>query len=133
MIKSFLMEHGQTDYNTSQPLSEELMSYLSKYQPKKSYTIDYSLLSKLTEYRDYKFSNGFYYLETKELQSYIKKLSTTNLEVLLDQLFGINPELFNLFKKILMNESSDSDYHNYITLLEATGVMKYNWSRYYSS
>jgi hypothetical protein len=127
------MESGQTINIFNQLLGDEFKSHLSKYQPKKSYTIDYKCLSQLTEYRDYKFSNGFYYLEPEELKSFVKKLTVTNFELLLNQLFGTNPELYELFKKILMGESSESEYRDYIEKLEATGVMNYNWNRYSSS
>jgi hypothetical protein len=72
-------------------------------------------------------------LEPQELQSFVKKLTVTNFELLLNQLFGTNPELYELFKKILMGESSESEYRDYIEKLEATGVMNYNWNRYSSS
>ncbi len=118
---------------SNQLLGDEFKTYLSKYQPKKSYTIDYKCLSQLTEFRDYKFANGFYYLNPEELQTFVKKLTVNNFELLIDQLYGTNPELYELFKKILLGESSESEYQDYMVKLEATGVMNYNRNRYYSS
>lgn len=108
-------------------------THLSKYQPKKPLAMDFKVLVRLTEYRDYKFSNGFYYLEKEELQALVKKMPINEFEILLDQLFGANPELYVLFKKILMNDSTDENYVSYINQLETIGVMNYNWSRYYCS
>ena len=127
------MSYNQSVNNLSQPLGDEFKSHLSKYQPKSPSTMDFKVLGKLTEYRDYKFSNGFYHLTREELQSLAKRMTVSDFELLLDQLFGANPELYSLFRKVLMNESSEDDYHRYTTLLEATGVMKYNYSRLYSS
>jgi len=61
------------------------------------------------------------------------KMSASNFETLLDQLYGASTELYNLFKKVLMNESTDEEYHEYNKLLEATGVMRYNYSRLYGN
>ena len=66
ICKDFLMESTQVKYISNPILGDEFKSHLSKYQPKKSYTIDYKILSGLTEYRDYKFANGFYYLNVQD-------------------------------------------------------------------
>ncbi len=127
------MSTNQTTTNYSQPLGDGFKSVLTSYQPKSPLTKDFKVLTKLTEYRDYKFSNGFYHLTQEELQSLAKRMTFSDFELLLDQLFGANPELYSLFRKVLMNESSEDDYRNYMLLLETTGVMKYNYSRLYGS
>jgi hypothetical protein len=58
-------------------------------------------------------------------------MKLTDFEVLIDQLYSANTELYELFKKILMNESTNNDYRTYALKLEATGVMKYNWTKLY--
>lgn len=108
------------------------MSFLTSYQPKSS-SLNLSVLSKVSEYRDYKFSNGFWYLNQKELIDSVSKMSLVDFQHLLDQLFSANPELYGLFKKLVMDESSEDDYRNYTSLLEKTDVMKYNYSRLYGS
>lgn len=118
---------------SNQIMGSEFKTHLSAYQPKNPTTQDFKILRQLTEYRDYKFSNGFYYLEKDELKTMVMKMSVYNFEQLLDQLFSISFELYVLFKKILMNESTDEEYVSYITKLEATGIMNYNWSCYYCS
>lgn len=118
---------------SNQIMGNDFKTHLSTYQPKNPTTQDFKVLRQLTEYRDYKFSNGFYYLEKDELITMVMKMSVYNFEQLLDQLFGISFELYVLFKKILMNESTDENYVSYITKLEATGIMNYNWSCYYCS
>ena len=108
------------------------MSSLTSYQPKSS-PLNLSVLSRVSEYRDYKFSNGFWYLNLKELIDLVSKMSLVDFQHLLDQLFSVDPELYSLFKKMLMEESSEDDYRNYMSLLEKTDVMKYNYSRLYGS
>ena len=108
------------------------MSSLTSYQPK-SLPLNLSVLSKVSEYRDYKFSNGFWYLNQKELIDSVSKMSLVDFQHLLDQLFSVDPELYGLFKKLVMDESSEDDYRNYTSLLEKTDVMKYNYSRLYGS
>jgi hypothetical protein len=106
-------------------------SFLISYQPKSS-PLNLSILSDVVEYRDYKFSNGFWYLEPEELNKFVSKMSLERFQLLLDQLFSVDPELYNLFKKILKKESSEDDYRNYILFLEKTDLMKYNYSRLYN-
>ncbi len=127
------MSSYQTTTSYNQPLGDDFRSHLVRYQPKKALEVNFNVLSNLTEYRDYKFSNGFWYLDKNELQKLSSRMSAGNFETLLDQLYGSSTELYNLFKKILMNESSDDEYHEYNKLLEATGVMKYNYSRLYGN
>ncbi len=127
------MSSYQSTVTHNQPLGDEFRSHLVKYQPKKASELNFNVLSNLTEYRDYKFSNGFWYLDKNELQKLASKMSASNFETLLDQLYGASTELYNLFKKVLMNESTDEEYHEYNKLLEATGVMRYNYSRLYGN
>lgn len=128
-----LMSHNSSAYNLSKTLGDEFKSCLSKYQPKSPQAMDLKILSKLTEYRDYKFSNGFWYLNQKELIDLVSKMSLVDFQHLLDQLYSTNHELYGLFKKLVMEESSEDDYRNYMSLLEKTDVMKYNYSRLYGS
>jgi DNA primase large subunit len=127
------MSFKQTTTSNIQPLGDDFRSHLVKYQPKKANEVNFNVLSNLTEYRDYKFSNGFWYLDKNELQNLASRMSASNFETLLDQLYGASTELYNLFKKVLMNESTDEEYHEYNKLLESTGVMKYNYSRLYGN
>jgi len=127
------MSSNQSTASYNQPLGDEFRSHLVKYQPKKASEVNFNILSNLTEYRDYKFSNGFWYLDKNELQKLVSKMSASNFETLLDQLYGASTELYNLFKKVLMNDSTDEEYHEYNKLLEATGVMRYNYSRLYGN
>lgn len=127
------MSFKQTTTSNIQPLGDDFRSHLVKYQPKKANEVNFNVLSNLTEYRDYKFSNGFWYLDKNELQKLASRMSASNFETLLDQLYGASTELYNLFKKVLMNESTDEEYHEYNKLLESTGVMKYNYSRLYGN
>jgi len=117
----------------NQPLGDEFKSHLVKYQPSKPSELNFNVLSNLTEYRDYKFSNGFWYLDKYELQKLASRMSASSFETLLDQLYGASTELYNLFKKVLMNDSTDEEYNEYNKLLEATGVMRYNYSRLYGN
>ncbi len=127
------MSFKQTTTSNIHPLGDDFRSHLVKYQPKKACEVNFNVLSNLTEYRDNKFSNGFWYLDKNELQNLASRMSASNFETLLDQLYGASTELYNLFKKVLMNESTNEEYHEYNKLLEATGVMKYNYSRLYGN
>ncbi len=129
----FIMSFKQTTTSNNQPLGDDFRSHLVKYQPQKAHEVNLNVLSNLTEYRDYKFSNGFWYLDKNELQNLASRMSASNFETLLDQLYGASTELYNLFKKVLMNESTDEEYYEYNKLLESTGVMRYNYSRLYSN
>jgi hypothetical protein len=126
------MSFIQASSNYSHSLSNGFKSTLTSYQPKSS-PLNLSVLSKVSEYRDYKFSNGFWYLNQKELIDLVSKMSLVDFQHLLDQLYSTNPELYSLFKKLVMEESSEDDYRNYMSLLEKTDVMKYNYSRLYGS
>ena len=126
------MSFNQSSSNNSHFLGNGFKSILTSYQPK-SVPLNLSVLSKVSEYRDYKFSNGFWYLNQKELIDFVSKMSLVDFQHLMDQLFSVNPELYSLFKKMLMEESSEDDYRNYMSLLEKTDVMKYNYSHLYGS
>jgi hypothetical protein len=126
------MSFNQSSSNNSHFLGNGFKSILTSYQPKSS-PLNLSVLSKVSEYRDYKFSNGFWYLNQKELIDLVSKMSLVDFQHLMDQLFSVNPELYGLFKKLVMEESSEDDYRNYTSLLEKTDVMKYNYSRLYGN
>jgi hypothetical protein len=126
------MSFNQSSSNYSHPLGNSFKSVLTSYQPKSS-PLNLSVLSKVSEYRDCKFSNGFWYLNQKELIDLVSKMSLVDFQHFLDQLYSANPELYGLFIKLLMEESSEDDYRNYMSLLEKTDVMKYNYSRLYGN
>ena len=100
------MACNQYHDKSNQIMGSDFKTHLSTYQPKNPTTQDFKILGQLTEYRDYKFSNGFYYLEKDELKTMAMKMSVYNFQNLLNQLFGISFELYVLFKKILMNQMS---------------------------
>jgi hypothetical protein len=126
------MSFNQLSSNYSHFVGDGFKSVLTSYQPKSS-PLNLSVLSRVSEYRDYKFSNGFWYLNQKELIDLVSKMSLVDFQHLLDQLYSTNPELYSLFKKLVIEESSEDDYRNYMSLLEKTDVMKYNYSRLYGN
>jgi hypothetical protein len=93
------------------------------------------LLSYLTEWRDYKFSNGFYVVGLELKGDYInndiiknlEKLNTSQMKELLDNINYYDKELYNLAKKVFTNTASKDEFYNYCEKLEKTGVMQYNW------
>jgi hypothetical protein len=93
------------------------------------------LLSYLTEWRDYKFSNGFFIVGLDLKGDYINndiiknldKLNTSQMKELLDNLNFYDEELFNLAKKVFLNTASKDEFYDYSKKLENTGVMQYNW------
>jgi hypothetical protein len=93
------------------------------------------LLSCLTEWRDYKFSNGFYivglelegiYVNSNIIKN-LDKLNTSQMRELLDNLNYCNKELFDLAKKVFTNTASKDEFYDYSAKLGKTGVMQYNW------
>jgi len=89
----------------------------------------------LTEYRDYKFSNGFYVVGLELRGEYVNsdiiknlnKLNTSQMKELLDNLNYYDKELFNLAKKVFTNTASKEEFYYYTERLEKTDVMRYNW------
>jgi hypothetical protein len=108
---------------------------LSNYESIKLTQPNIKLLSNvLTEYRDYKFSNGFWvvglekgeYINSDIIKN-LDKLNSIQVKELLDNLNYHDKELFNLAKKVFTNTASKEEFYDYIERLEKTGVMQYNW------
>jgi hypothetical protein len=109
---------------------------LSNYEPVKITEPNIKLLSNvLTDYRDYKFSNGFWVTGLAIKGEYINSDIIKNLDIfnssqikeLLDNLNYYDKELFNLAKKVFTNTASKEEFYHYVEKLEKTGVMQYNW------
>ena len=89
----------------------------------------------LTEYRDYKFSNGFYVVGLELKGDYVNndiiknldKLNSSQVKELLNNLNYYDKELFNLAKKVFTNTASREEFYDYTERLEKTDVMQYNW------
>ena len=108
---------------------------LSNYESIKLTQPNIKLLSNvLTEYRDYKFSNGFWvvglekgeYINSDIIKN-LDKLNSIQVKELLDNLNYHDKELFNLAKKVFTNTASKEEFYDYTERLEKTGVMQYNW------
>jgi hypothetical protein len=107
--------------------------------PIKIIKINIKLLSNVfTEYRDYKFSNGFYYVGldlkgeyiNKEIIDNINKLSNIDKLELLNSLYSLNEELYNDAIKIFENTATKEEYYNFTEKLDKFGIMKYNWQSF---
>jgi len=91
-----------------------------------------------TEYRDYKFSNGFYFVGmdlkgeyiNKEIIDNLEKLTITQRQELLNSLYSYDEELFNSAIKIFQNTATKEEYYNFIEELEKFGIMRYNWQSF---
>ena len=108
---------------------------INKYKPIKI-TPNTKLVSAVfTEYRDYKFSNGFYFVGldldgnyiNKEIIDNLNKLTNIQQQELLNSVFSYNEELYNDAIKIFQNTAIKEEYYNFIEKLEKFGIMKYNW------
>jgi hypothetical protein len=104
--------------------------------PIKITKINIKLLSNVfTEYRDYKFSNGFYFVGmdikgnyiNQEIMDNVKKLSNIDKLELLNSLYSLDEELYNDVLKIFQNTATKEEYYNFTEKLEKFGIMKYNW------
>jgi len=110
-----------------------VLTILSEYKPVMPNSLDIKVLSRnLTEYQDRKYSNGYFYLDHEDLIKLGSKIKPKELKLLLDNLYGYdysqqNKELklYELFKKILMNNASDDDYVNFTRLLDSVHVLSY--------
>jgi hypothetical protein len=109
---------------------------LSNYEPLKLEQPNIKLLSNvLTEYRDYKFSNGFWVVGFELKGEYnnsniiknLDKLNASQVKELLNNLNYCDKELFNLAKKVFTNTASKEEFYDYTERLEKTDVMRYNW------
>jgi hypothetical protein len=107
--------------------------------PIKIIKINIKLLSNVfTEYRDYKFSNGFYYVGidlkgnyiNKEIIDNVNKLSNIEKLELLNSLYSLDEELYNDALKIFENTATKEEYYNFTEKLDKFGIMRYNWQCY---
>jgi|688.fasta_scaffold1495906_1 hypothetical protein len=110
--------------------------------PIKINKINIKLLSNIfTEYRDYKFSNGFYWVGidikgnyiNKEIIDNVNKLSTLDKLELLNSLYSLDEELYSDAIKIFKNIATKEEYYNFTEKLEKNGIMKYNWQCFYDA
>ena len=104
--------------------------------PIKITKINIKLISNVfIEYRDYKFSNGFYFVGmdikgnyiNKEIMDNVNKLSSVEKLELLNSLYSLDEELYTDALKILQNTASKEEFFNFTKKLEKFGIMKYNW------
>jgi len=104
--------------------------------PIKITKINIKLLSNVfTEYRDYKFSNGFYFVGmdikgnyiNKEIIDKVNKLSNLNKLELLNSLYSLDEELYSEALKIFENTATKEEFYDFTEKLEKFGIMKYNW------
>ena len=104
--------------------------------PIKITKINIKLLSNVfTEYRDYKFSNGYYFVGMDEEGNYINKeiidnvnkLSSIDKLELLNSLYSLDDKLYSVAIKIFQNTATKEEFYDFIKKLEKFGIMKYNW------
>ncbi len=112
--------------------------FITGYVPSVLITLNLILLSKiLTEWRDYKFSNGFYWVgldrgeyKNCEIMETLNRLNINQIKELLDNLNHIDKELFTLAQKVFTNTASVEEFYKYIEILNKTDVMQYSWKRF---
>ena len=111
----------------------------SDYKPIKITKINTKLLLNVfTEYRDYKFSNGFFWVGmdhqgnyiNKEIMDNVNKLTNLDKFELLNSLYSLNEELYNDSIKIFENTATKDEYYNFTEKLDKFGIMKYNWQSF---
>jgi hypothetical protein len=107
--------------------------------PNKITKINIKLISNVfTEYRDYKFSNGYYFVGmdkegnyiNKEIMDNVNKLKNLDKLELLNSLYSLNEELYNDAIKIFENTATKEEYYNFTEKLDKFGIMKYNWQSF---
>ena len=104
--------------------------------PSKTTKINIKVISNVfTEYRDYKFSNGFYWVgmdikgnyTNKEIIDNVNKLSNVDKLELLNSLYSLDEELYSEAIKIFENTATKEEFYDFTEKLEKFGIMKYNW------
>jgi hypothetical protein len=109
---------------------------IQTYNPIKITEINIKLLSDVfTEYRDYKFSNGFYFVGldlkgeyiNKEIIDNVNKLTSVKKSELLNSLYSLDEELYSDALKIFQNTATKEEYYNFTEKIEKFGIMRYNW------
>ena len=114
---------------------------ISDYKPIKIIPNIKLLVNIFTEYRDYKFSNGFYWVGidlegnyiNKEIMDNVNKLTYKDKLELSNSLYSMDEELYNDAIKIFQNTVTKEEYYNFIKELEKIGIMKYNWNCFYDA
>ena len=112
--------------------------FIIEYTPSALASSNLNLMSKvLTEWRDYKFSNGFYWVgldkgeyKNCEIMEALNRLNIDQIKELLDNLNHIDKELFTLAQKVFTNTASVEEFSKYIEILDKTGVMQCSWRRF---
>jgi len=112
--------------------------FIASYVPSELSEGNLSLLSGiLIEWRDYKFSNGFYWVGldrgkyiNREIIDALDRLDSNQIKELLDNLNHIDKELFTLAQKVFTNTASQEEFYRYIEILEKTDVMQCSWRRF---
>jgi len=110
--------------------------------PIKTTKINIKVISNVfTEYRDYKFSNGFYWVgmdikgnyTNKEIMDNVNKLSNLDKLELLNSLYSLDEELYSDAIKIFENTATKEEYYNFTEKLEKFGIMRYNLQCFYEA
>jgi len=112
--------------------------FITGYVPTELQSPDLNLVSKrTTEWRDYKFSNGFFWVgfdrgeyKNSEITEMLNRLNIDQIKELLDNLNCIDKELFTLAQKVFTNTASVEEFYKYVEILDNKNVMKYSWIRF---
>ncbi len=120
-------------------MSSVHLDLITNYVPSELHSPNLKLLSEiLTEWRDYKFSNGFFFVglelkgeyNNKDICTNLDRLNTSQMKELLDNLNHIDKNLFTLAQKVFTNTASTEEFNDYIDLLIKTNIMQYSWKRF---
>jgi hypothetical protein len=102
-------------------IGDNYKSHIESYEPNKLTSVDVQqvAIKHFLKYVDPKYANPFYkYLEPDEIIKKVYEMNYREFNILLDQLFSINQDLYNAFKKFLNTEKYD-EFISFKNILES--------------
>jgi hypothetical protein len=102
-------------------IGDNYKSHIESYEPNKLTSVDVQqvAIKNFLKYQDNKFGSGSYvYLNSDEIIKKVYEMNYREFNILLDQLFSIDPELYNVFKNFL-NTKQENEFISFKEILES--------------
>lgn len=102
-------------------IGDNYKSHIQSYEPNKLSSVDVRqvAIKNFLKYQDNKFGSGSYvYLNSDEIIEKISEMIYIEFNILLDQLFSIDPKLYNVFKNFLITKQ-ENELKSFKNILES--------------